>query len=391
MAQIIRAEINADVLCWARQSAGYDLEKAAKKIGVAIERLQAFEAGTLYPTLNQLRKIGTVYKRPSAIFYCSSPPSSPKDIHDFRTLPDIEVSSSPELLFEIRRAFERRAIALDLTTQLGEEPITRLTDGDINEPPAVLATRIREMLAVPLEEQYSWRDEYTALRNWISAVEALGVLVFQVGGIEVEQFRGFSIGERPFPAIGLNAKDSPRGRIFTIMHELTHIILHQEGLCNLVEGSNQEVFCNMVAGAVLVPEKEFLREDIVQQNRTKQWEDDQLRSLANKYMVSSEVILRRLLLLGRTTNRLYSEKREQLQDAYRNQPKSAGFIKYPKKIFRNNGFLFTNLVLTAYYQDSITTRDLMNYLGGIKFSHIDNIEQELSHHLDRGVPSHVLD
>ncbi len=45
VAERIRANANPDILVWARQTTGYSLEEAAHKIGVSIERLQAWESG----------------------------------------------------------------------------------------------------------------------------------------------------------------------------------------------------------------------------------------------------------------------------------------------------------------------------------------------------------
>ena len=59
-------------------------------------------------------------------------------------------------------------------------------------------------------------------------------MVFQTGEITLEEMRGFTIAERRLPVIVLNAKDSPRGRIFTLMHELTHLMLGQDGVCDPV-------------------------------------------------------------------------------------------------------------------------------------------------------------
>jgi Zn-dependent peptidase ImmA (M78 family) len=85
-------------------------------------------------------------------------------------------------------------------------------------------------------------------------------LVFQTAGIEPEEMRGFSIGESPMPAVVVNRADASAARVFTLLHELTHIALHTAGLCNLselgpqsVDARRLETYCNHVAGAVLVP------------------------------------------------------------------------------------------------------------------------------------------
>ncbi len=380
-----KANINPDILVWARQTAGYNLEEAAHKIGVNPEKLQAWEEGASKPTLRQLRLAGKVYRRPSALFYRATTPTPPPNLRDFRLLPDTELQYTPNLRFEIRRAFERRAIALDITYQLGEQPPDLNIKADMSEDPRRLAKRIRDLLGVSVDTQFSWRDHYVALKTWISAVEGIGIFVFQVSGVEVQQMRGFSISDRPFPVIGINSKDSPRGRIFTLLHELTHIVLEDGGLCDLHEteligDQSLEAYCNRVAGEILVPTDALLNHDIVIHNlRDPNWEDWELNTIANKFKVSQEVILRRLLILGRTAQNFYINKRKEYKEQYQRQSEEngGGFMLYHRRVLRNNGPAFTSLLLNAYYNEAITSRDLSNFLGGVNLSHVERIEQEL--------------
>jgi len=378
----LKANITPHVLVWARETAGYNLEDAARKIGIRPEKLQAWEAGEDKPTMRQLRKLANVYKRPTALFYLATSPEKPPTIRDFRLLPDTEFKYTPGLLYEIRRAFLRRDVALELTQQLGEIPPNFPLQADMSEPPENLASRIREALGITMTTQFSWRDHYTALRSWIAAVESLGVLVFQVRNVELEHMRGFSISERPFPVIGINAKDSPRGRIFTLFHELTHIVLQSGGVCNLheTEAESFETYCNRVAGAILVPKDILLEEEtVIEHGDNPVWEDWQLRLLANRYMVSREVILRRLLTFGKTTRTFYNQKRVEYEEIYqRERAEGGGPIPYYRLILRDNGPAFTTLVLSAYYNQAISLRDLSNFLGGIKLDHVGRIEQALA-------------
>ncbi len=381
MPQRVKANINAHVLVWARHTAGYVLEEAARKIGISPEKLQAWEVGEDKPTLRQLKIVANIYKRPTALFYRSTTPPGPPDITDFRVLPAIGLKYTPRLIFEIRRAFQRRAVAMELTEQLGEIPVVFSLQADMSESPDSLASRIREVLGVTLTAQVSWHDHYTALRSWISAIERLGILVFHVKNIELTQMRGFSISERPFPVIGINSKDSPRGRIFTLLHELVHIVLQSGGVCDLQETDSEsiEAYCNRVAGEVLVPRDALLHEKTVVENGWNTvWEDWRLKLLADRYMVSQEVILRRLLTFGKTTRFFYNQKREEYEEIYRRErAEGGGPVPQYRLILRDNGPAFTSLVLSAYHNEVISSRDMSNFLGGIKLDHIGRIERAL--------------
>jgi Zn-dependent peptidase ImmA (M78 family) len=306
------------------------------------------------------------------------------EVPDFRLLPEGQIPYSPALLYEIRRSFERRTIALEILSEFGEEP-PAVPMEPRNLSADGLARKIRDALQISLEDQFGWREHYTALRSWTSAVERIGILVFHVSNVEVSEMRGFSISEYPLPVIGLNGKDSPRGRVFTLLHELAHIMLREGGICDLREGELEqarplEAYCNQVAAEALVPGSALLRERTVVENGPDPiWTNEQLRYLANRFMVSQEVLLRRLLTLGRTTGAFYRWKRRDWQEGLEEE-RPPGFIAYHRRVLRDNGRAYTRLVLSAFYNDLISSRDLSTFLGGINLRHLGSIEQALASH-----------
>lgn len=230
MAKQIKALVKPAMLRWARESLNLPINEAAKKIGIKPSKLSAWESGESTPTIGQLRKAAAVYKRPLAVFFLSQPPRDFDALRDFRRLPDpTRAVPSPELNLEIRRAHVRRETALELATALGIDPPrlhaarSNLHDSDR------LAQEARQILGVSLQQQCAWRGPYESLHGWIAALERVGVLVFQTGGVSLEEMRGFSISAEPFPVIVVNAKDSPRGRVFTLIHEFAHILTNRGG------------------------------------------------------------------------------------------------------------------------------------------------------------------
>ena len=188
--------------------------------------------------------------------------------------------------------------------------------------------------------------------------------------------RGFSISERPLPAIVLNIKDSPAARSFTIVHELVHVLLNKSGVCDLQDDPEGiEVFCNRVAGAVLVPEQHFVAQPEVMQHAASAWSDEGIKALAMRYRVSQQVILRRLLMLNMIDERSYKAK----QTFYEKQAVSAavkakkGFAPPYTMAVLLAGKLFTRLVLTGYRCEKITGADVSDYLS-IRLKHLANIE-----------------
>jgi Zn-dependent peptidase ImmA (M78 family)/transcriptional regulator with XRE-family HTH domain len=390
MAKQIKALVKPAVLKWARESLNLPLTDAAKKIGVKVSKLAEWESesGTSNPTIGQLRKAAGVYKRPLAVFFLSDPPSDFDALRDFRRLPDpTQATPSPKLNLEIRRAQMRRETALELAAGIGIGPPRIETISSNLRDSDHLAAQARGILGISLEEQCSWRDRYEALHGWIAALERAGILVFQTGAVPLDEVRGFSISADMYPVIVVNAKDSPRGRVFTLIHEFAHVLLNLGGLCDLHttrRGSGREeeieVFCNQVAGAFLLPSTEFLSEPILVAKAARAtWDQSEVRLLAEKYSVSQEVVLRRLLTLGRISQSFYQQRRQELVEAYRRETErvQGGFVPYHVLKTRDLGRAFIRLVLEAYHTETINSSDVAEMLG-VKLKHLPTIEQDVT-------------
>jgi Zn-dependent peptidase ImmA (M78 family)/DNA-binding XRE family transcriptional regulator len=390
----VEAAVKPELLVWARESAGLALEEAAQKIQVKPERLASWESGSRRPTINQLRNLGRVYKRPLAVFFLSKPPKKFKAMHDYRRLPgEVAGVASPQLRLEIRRARYRREVALELFRLRGEPAPSFQARARLTEDPEEVAAKARKLLGLSYETQTSFRTAYDALNGWRTALEDSGVLVFQARDVDLAEMRGFSIADQPLPAIVANIKDRPRGRVFTLLHELAHLMLREEGLCDLSEHVSvppeerrMEVFCNHVAGAILIPRDTLLGEEILQQHGTSPtWHDDELLALARRYEVSQEAMLRRLLILGRTSQKFYQAKRNELVEIYAQQKDdtdSEGRFAPPDRLaVATAGKGFVRLVLDSYYNERITASDLSDFLG-VRLKHMSKIEQAV---FDRGI------
>jgi Zn-dependent peptidase ImmA (M78 family) len=388
MAPRPRIPLKHELLEWARTTAGFALEEAARKLGVKPERLSAWEAGEQAPTAGQLRKAANVYKRPLGAFFLPGRPEAPQLPHDFRRLHGEEPRApSPALLRELRRARWRRNLALELYADLGVEVSPFPLRADLDSDPEAVAERLRDWLGVSLAVQMRWRRATAARDEWITALERRDVLVFQTPDIDPQEMRGFSIGERRLPVIALNAKDARPAQIFTLLHELVHLTLDQGGLCDPERVRNQgrtaderaEVFCNRVAGGILVPARALLAQpEVGPEGRATTWAEDTLRELAGRFAVSREVLLRRLLILERTTEAFYQRKRAEYLEEYQAHAAAVegeerrGFAPIYRLVVRNNGKRYTRLVLDALKRDQITPADVSEYLG-VRLKHLDRI------------------
>jgi Zn-dependent peptidase ImmA (M78 family)/DNA-binding XRE family transcriptional regulator len=292
----IKAYINPEVLRWARESINMEPAEAAERIGTSRDRLIDWEEGIEVPSIQQMRKASEVYKRPLAAFYLPSPPRDFRvPQNDFRRLPDTALNSyPPELLIELRRMQYQREIAVMLS-ETTEFPVKALL-GSTNrtERPTELAGRIRQTLDITVAAQTAWTDEYEALNAWKNAVERLGVLVFHFEGVPLSVARGTSDAKYPLPIIGVNGKDPPRARIFTLIHEFCHLLLSESGVCDTHDRRRAkrpqdevETYCNRIAGLTLLPSSALLAHPVVKRHGSSSgWTFAELRVLADEFRVS---------------------------------------------------------------------------------------------------------
>jgi len=382
----VDAIVKPDMLIWARESGGFSKEEVAHKLRIKLQKLEDWEKDVSNPTVKQLRRLGEIYKRPLAVFYLPEKPVDFQPLRDFRRIEvGIEFTQPIRLNLQVRLASYRRQVAMDLLEDLYGEIQKFDYRTSLTEDPEKIGVKIREILRVNYREQIKWNDNYEALDRWRLAIENTNVLVFQSSGISPSEMRGFSIGEFPLPVIGLNIKDSPKGRIFTLLHEFTHIMLKQSGICDVDEGYNRlpeeqkvEIFCNHVAGASLIPKDDLLNEDLVIRNKGKDmWTDSDLSFLSERFKASKEVVLRRLLIFGRTTTSFYKSKREEFLKEYERlrRLRRGGPVPLQRKVISSAGLTFVHLVLNSYYQEKITSSDLSDYLE-VRLKHLPKIENE---------------
>jgi Zn-dependent peptidase ImmA (M78 family)/transcriptional regulator with XRE-family HTH domain len=377
MATRIKALVEPAMLVWARESASLNQEEAAHALTLPVERIQGWERGDDSPTVNQLRRLAERYKRPLSVFYLPEPPQGFQALRDFRRLPGtVDRRFSPQLAYEVRAAYERRLVALDVSDDIGEEPAQLGVQAEQQDDPEAVAARLRGRLGITLPQQARFNDPF---RGWRDAVEAAGVLVFALSGahhqVELEEMRGFAIAEQPLPVIVVNGKDRSPGRVFTLLHELAHVTLGQSAIENDIEPGDAlpapdravERFCNRVAAAVLMPREALIAEPILvakQRERTP-WSDEEIVALARHYGVSREALLLRLVELRRadaayyqTKRREYAREREEAEE-----PEAGGFAPYRYQVLGHLGRGFARLVLQGYHNNRLTLSTVSGYLG----------------------------
>ncbi|MEW6049532.1 MAG: XRE family transcriptional regulator [Candidatus Zixiibacteriota bacterium] len=386
MPERLRAKITPAILIWAREQSHFTVEEAAKKIGVPTEMLAAWESSTAQPTISQLRKTAHVYRYSLAVFFLSQPPLGKfQPIRDFRRFTDGVVPSvSSALQLAIREAYDKRESALDLFGMLDEKPNEFTYTTTLNADPERVAAELRQYFGIGADDQLKWKDPQRAFTDVRLRFEHQGILVFQFSHISAGEARGFSIGEFPLPSIVVNRTDTTAGRLFSLFHEVTHIALRNVGICNEFERSapsrnvkkDVEVFCNYVAGAVLIPKKDLLGHPVVHGHGAKTWSIDDLGKIALTIACSRYALARRLLIFDVITPTVYDRLVAELNEQFSRRPKQKGFISPAENVVSLGGNVFPGLVLEAFSRDHISASTVSNYLG-LKLKHLQKVRSAL--------------
>ncbi len=354
----VEININPLVLRWAREESGFDLSEIADKVDVDFKRYKLWEKEGKNIPLGKLKTIANAYKRQLAVFLLPEVPARINKPKDFRNLSPIESKLSKKVLDVIRDVTYFRETALEIQGESYwksryewlDKTKYGIKDGES------FVKHLRELLDISIEDQLSWKTESVAYKNWRQAVEEkLGIFVFQFS-MPMEEVHGFCFTNN-FPyAIVTNSNHSYAGRIFTIFHELAHILRLQSGMClheKATEKQKEEWECNSFAGKFLAPSYLLEKTDNL----------DDIKTYASKLSISREVYLRRLKEEKLISDLKFFKLLDQIKATYKTTPKKSGFVKPEVKSRATRGETFFNMVLDAMYNNQISYSKASNALN----------------------------
>lgn len=264
--------LNPQILAWARDRAGLSVEEAAQALGfkdardrTAAERLQAIEAGIEEPSRSVLQSMARKYHRSLLVFYLSQPPIIGDRGQDFRRAPGSKpLEYDPTLDALIRDIRGRQSIVRDLLEQTEPTRVDYIASATTDVLPAELAHRITDRLGFSLVEFRQQATVQAAFGYLREKVEASGAFVLLLGNlgsyhtnIPSGVFRGYAIADPVAPFVVINDQDAPVAWAFTALHELTHLWLGTTGVSGGDADTQLEIYCNSVAGEILLPETEM--------------------------------------------------------------------------------------------------------------------------------------
>jgi Zn-dependent peptidase ImmA (M78 family) len=370
--------INPERIRWCCADRGITPEALASELGIAASSFEQVMVGEGGLTFNQLRKVAEYFNR-GALFFLESGPITEEQVHtpQFRTIANQKPELSAKLRALVERVERQRDVYISLREDLGETEQLRYL------PPQLPSDNI--LRAAENTRQWLGLADKNDFASYRGAVESKQVLVFQSNGYngpwqipKENPICGFALYDPICPVIVIKKLAYESRQVFTLMHELGHVLLHQSSFIDdeddLYSYQGKEREANAFAGYLLVPDV-FLelvndgdRPDLAGQY------DAWLRPYRNDWGVSGEVILRRLLDAGRLNQKRYDAYR-----AWKKQqsiPESEGGTRQyryrePKHMF---GEPFVQTVLDALHAKQISLAKASTYLDNLKIADVHQLE-----------------
>jgi Zn-dependent peptidase ImmA (M78 family) len=294
-----RIDVSERIFLWALDRSNLTEDSLVKKF----PKIREWISGAVRPTLRQLESFAKATRTPFGYFFLDNPPDERLPIPHFRTIDDEEFSQpSPDLIDTVHTMQRRQAWMREFLLENGEEPLSFVGSSNPAEDPVSIADKMRRLLGFGSQWAASYSGWTHALRVLQNAMEDIGILVVVNGvvgnntrrGLNPAEFRGFVLVDDFAPLVFVNGADGKAAQMFTLAHELAHVLLGSSASFDLrgLQPADDPVeqACNRIAAEFLVPETE-LREIWPKV----QHDLEPVQSVARFFKVSQVVAARRAL------------------------------------------------------------------------------------------------
>ncbi len=362
-----RVPVPPEMLRWACERAGYDMEHVAARI----PQFPAWIRCETHPTLKQLEKLAKLTRTPLGYLFLSKPPNEHLPVPDYRTVTGTaRQRPSPDLLDTLYTMQRRQGWLRESLVENDAEPLAFVASARLSDDPEAVGREMRRVLGLDsgwAAGVHTWQDAVNELRRMIEQLGVMAVINSVVGNnthrrLSVEEFRGFALTDPYAPLVFVNGADAKSAQMFTLAHELAHIWLGTEGLSGFKTlfpgGTDVEDWCNRAAAELLAPAQEL---------RARWWKIRRKKSpfeaLARTFKVSPIVAARRVLDLNLIDQSTFLG----FYDDYVNREHRGGQTAGGGDFYNNQntrvGELFANQVLRAAMEGRIGFKEAYDLTG----------------------------
>lgn len=318
-------------------------------------------SGEDYPTYNQLVELSKRFNVPFGYFFLEKLPKYDLPIPHYRTIKENDFIPSEELLDTIKFAQKIQEWSKDILLEWGNTHIEFCGKYKNNHNLDDIVKELKNLFDINdslANSKNSWND---ALKYLISKAEEKGIIVLLNGivgnnthrKLNVEEFRGFVLYDEIAPVVFINNNDAISAKIFTLIHEVVHLLIGQSAsfdLRNFQAADNEiEKFCDKCTAEFLVPEKELSK-------RFKETQD--YEKLAKFFKVSQIVIARRFLDLNLINKKTFFEFLQNVEktEYKKNLSKGGNFYDTEKNRLSSR---FLRILKSAIETNTISFRDAL--------------------------------
>jgi Zn-dependent peptidase ImmA (M78 family) len=369
-------EVEPKVLQWAIGTSGWTQAEIVKKLKISPSTFQHWLNGEIHPSLKHLEELSKTVKRPLAAFFLSQPPEEPPLPKDYRQLPEKEGKFDKKTILAIRRARRLQNISKELSENLNIPLRSIVTYVKQSDDPKKIAEYYRKDFGLIEELQKKMKTPYEMFSFLREALEKKNILVFQIPML-LEDARGFTLVDTPPEVVIANSKDQIEARVFTLMHEFGHVLLHESGV-SMPERTlfaqrvgPVEKWCNDFASALILPESMAKVEFTGYKNNLT--DTLTLSKLSRRYKVSKSMLLYNMFKLRYISQKEYDTILKRYQPD-KIKGKSAGFAapSADKRCIQEKGQKFVSLVASNFEQGLITRSDALDFLS-IKSNNLEKV------------------
>lgn len=379
-----RVPVKVELLEWA-----YNRSMKQEYLHDRFNKLSDWLKGELQPTLKQLEDFANATSTPLGYFFLEHPPIEELPIPHYRTVEDGgREQPSPDLIETLHIMQRRQDFMKEYFERYVGDSLSFVgaySGASVQE----LTDKINQLLDIKPGWAKGHRTYQEALNYLIDRCESKRIMVM-VNGIvgfnthrplDVEEFRGFVLVDDMAPLIFINGADAKSAQIFTLIHEIAHIII---GSSAVVEASplnevdeSIEQLCNNAAAELLCPKDYFKRAW-----QTHYGDGEVYQTLANNFKVSPIVIGRRALELNIISRHeffeFYNNYIKNIQENV-SSSNSGGNFHFTTRIRLGN--LFSRVVMNETRSGDLQYTDAYN-LTGLKRS---TFEKYMNFIEERGV------
>ncbi len=363
--------INPEVLAWARKESGLEIDEILSALEADHPTYQLWERFGNNIPFSKIKILAKIFQRQTAVFFLPSVPEKSERPMDNRNLKDFNARLSAETMLSIRRANRYSELLNNLNGETYYRGIYKWLS-EFNEvfynPKRIdreeICVWVRGKIGISVDEQLSSQSQSQIFKMWRAAFEKeLGIPAFQFK-MPAQEIQGFSLNEQIPYCITVNNKHSITGKIFTLFHELGHLLKRQGGICfpeNVPDNQILELECNAFAGMLLVPREAVKPLDSA----------DAIFTFSNKLKVSSECYLRRLRGLKMIDDRRFFSLLSEIRDRAKEPSKGFGRATSIEKAVSSRGQHLFDSVAGAAAKNRISY-GLASDILGIKINHLLN-------------------